>query len=70
MNNLAWFKSSYSDNTGGECVEIAVASAIHIRDSKTPAVPHVTVSPTAWTTFLGSMPRQVCARHDRPVVAP
>ncbi|MGW0420885.1 DUF397 domain-containing protein [Streptomyces sp. NPDC003015] len=70
MNNLAWFKSSYSDNTGGECVEVAVASAVHIRDSKTPADPHVTVSPTTWTTFLGSMPRQVGARCERPAVAP
>ncbi|WP_405955190.1 DUF397 domain-containing protein [Streptomyces phaeochromogenes] len=23
MSNLTWFKSSYSDNTGGECVETA-----------------------------------------------
>ncbi|MBA4860539.1 DUF397 domain-containing protein [Streptomyces sp. PSKA54] len=23
MNNLTWYKSSYSDNTGGECVEAA-----------------------------------------------
>jgi len=70
VNNLTWFRSSYSDNTGGECVEVAVASAIRIRDSKTPAGPHVTVSPAAWTTFLGSMPGQVGAGRDRPVVAP
>jgi hypothetical protein len=70
MTDLAWFKSSYSDSSGGECVEVAIASAIHIRDSKTSAGPHVTVSPTAWTTFLGSMPRQVGGRRDRPVVAP
>ncbi|WTJ22089.1 DUF397 domain-containing protein [Streptomyces pseudovenezuelae] len=70
MNNLAWFKSSYSDNTGGECVEVAVASVIYVRDSKAPTGPHVTVSPTAWTSFLGSMPNQVGARRDHPVVAP
>jgi hypothetical protein len=74
MTDLAWFKSSYSDSSGGECVEVAVASAIRIRirirDSKSPAGPHVTVSRTAWTTFLGSMPRQVGAGRDRPVVAP
>ncbi|MEU7056182.1 DUF397 domain-containing protein [Streptomyces sp. NPDC046197] len=23
MSNLTWFKSSYSDNTGGECLEAA-----------------------------------------------
>ncbi|MFE9765530.1 DUF397 domain-containing protein [Streptomyces sp. NPDC005808] len=72
MSNLAWFKSSYSDNTGGECleaaftwrkssysdsgggdcVEIATTSTIHIRDSKAPALPHLTVSPATWTAFL------------------
>ncbi|MFI0815263.1 DUF397 domain-containing protein [Streptomyces sp. NPDC021098] len=24
MSRLVWFKSSYSDNTGGECVEVAL----------------------------------------------
>ncbi|MFG2584923.1 DUF397 domain-containing protein [Streptomyces malaysiensis] len=23
MNRLVWFKSSYSDNTGGQCIEVA-----------------------------------------------
>ncbi|MFF1306515.1 DUF397 domain-containing protein [Streptomyces sp. NPDC058307] len=64
MTDLAWFKSSYSDSSGGECVEVAIASAIHIRDSKAPTDPHVTVSPTTWITFLGSIPR------ERPAVAP
>ncbi|CAM5585657.1 DUF397 domain-containing protein [Streptomyces canus] len=70
MTDLAWFKSSYSDSSGGECVEVAMTSAIHIRDSKAPTAPHVTVSPTAWTTFLGSMPGQVGAGRYRPVIAP
>lgn len=55
--DLNWFKSSYSGSQGGECLEVAVAegpATIHIRDSKTPAIPHLTLSPTAWTTFLGS----------------
>ncbi|WP_434595382.1 DUF397 domain-containing protein [Streptomyces sp. A5-4] len=25
MNNLNWFKSSYSDGGGGECIEVAYA---------------------------------------------
>jgi hypothetical protein len=49
---LSWRKSSHSDSTGGDCVEIATTSAIHIRDSKAPTHPHLTVSPTTWTTFL------------------
>ncbi|MCX5420994.1 DUF397 domain-containing protein [Streptomyces sp. NBC_00078] len=52
---LSWFKSSYSDNTGGDCVEVATTSTIHIRDSKTPDAPHLTVSPTTWSAFLGGL---------------
>ncbi|MDQ1049526.1 DUF397 domain-containing protein [Streptomyces sp. V4I2] len=50
---LEWFKSSYSSEEGGACIEVAVQPAtIHIRDSKTPATPHLTVAPTTWTAFL------------------
>ncbi|MEU3841981.1 DUF397 domain-containing protein [Streptomyces sp. NPDC028635] len=50
---LHWFKSSYSGDQG-ECLEVATApTIIHIRDSKAPT-PHLTLTPTAWTTFLGS----------------
>ncbi|MFI9763873.1 DUF397 domain-containing protein [Streptomyces sp. NPDC051963] len=52
MTELTWFKSSYSDSSGGDCVEVATTSAIHIRDSKTPDSPHLTISPTAWADFL------------------
>ncbi|MHA5051924.1 DUF397 domain-containing protein [Streptomyces sp. SD15] len=53
-SELHWFKSSYSSGPEvDDCVEIAVASAtIHIRDSKTPAAPHLTVAATTWTDFL------------------
>ncbi|MGW0818425.1 DUF397 domain-containing protein [Streptomyces viridiviolaceus] len=48
-----WFKSSYSGSEGGNCVEVALhPTTIHIRDSKTPATPHLTVTPEAWTAFL------------------
>ena len=50
---LQWFKSSYSGDEGGACVEVAVRpAAIHIRDSKTPDAPHLMVTPKAWTAFL------------------
>jgi hypothetical protein len=52
MSELTWFKSSYSDSSGGECVEVATASAVHIRDSKRPAAECVTVSPATWASFL------------------
>ncbi|MEU0738811.1 DUF397 domain-containing protein [Streptomyces sp. NPDC006134] len=48
-----WRKSSYSGSEGGNCVEVAThPTAIHIRDSKTPTTPHLTVTPAAWTAFL------------------
>ena len=50
---LAWFKSSYSTNEGGECLEIATApTTIHIRDSKNLTGPTLAVTPTTWTAFL------------------
>jgi hypothetical protein len=50
---LRWFKSTYSGSDGGNCIEVAILpSTIHIRDSKTPTTPHLTVSPSAWAAFL------------------
>ncbi|MET7488548.1 DUF397 domain-containing protein [Streptomyces sp. NPDC005538] len=59
QHDLAWFKSSYSSNEGGDCLEVAAhPSAIHIRDSKAnPVGPILTVSPAAWTGFLGEVTR-------------
>ncbi|GGO38752.1 DUF397 domain-containing protein [Streptomyces lasiicapitis] len=50
---LEWFKSSYSASEGGACLEIAARpTAIHIRDSKNPEAPHLTVTPAVWAAFL------------------
>ncbi|MEU2134088.1 DUF397 domain-containing protein [Streptomyces sp. NPDC018352] len=49
-----WQKSSHSGSEGGQCVEIAAhPAAIHIRDSKNPDGPVLTVAPTTWTAFAG-----------------
>ncbi|MCQ8189276.1 DUF397 domain-containing protein [Streptomyces rugosispiralis] len=53
-----WIKSSYSSNDGPSCIEVATTATtatpatIHIRDSKNPNGPHLTVTPTAWTAFV------------------
>ncbi|MFJ8538394.1 DUF397 domain-containing protein [Streptomyces sp. NPDC093591] len=53
-----WHKSSYSSNEGGNCVEVAThPSAVHVRDSKAPDGPVLTVSPATWSDFLGRIPR-------------
>ncbi|MFI1677236.1 DUF397 domain-containing protein [Streptomyces sp. NPDC020607] len=53
---LDWRKSSYSSSgDGNDCVEIATTPApdtIHIRDSKTPHAPHLTLTPTTWSAFI------------------
>ncbi|MFD3733277.1 DUF397 domain-containing protein [Streptomyces sp. NPDC058632] len=57
-SRLRWFKSSYSSEEGGECVEVAVDSvAVHVRDSKqTPECgPVLTVGSVAWLALLDEM---------------
>lgn len=53
MNSgFVWFKSSYSDNEGGNCVEVAAApGAVHVRDSKDRGGPSLTFSAAAWAAF-------------------
>ncbi|MEU8095492.1 DUF397 domain-containing protein [Streptomyces rubiginosohelvolus] len=51
--DLHWFKSTYSGNQGGDCVEVATSPhTVHIRDSKDLAVPTLAVSPGTWTSFV------------------
>ncbi|SNX63174.1 uncharacterized protein DUF397 [Streptomyces sp. TLI_55] len=50
---LTWFKSSYSDGEGGDCLEVAITPrTIHLRDSKHPTGPRLALSPTTWSAFL------------------
>jgi hypothetical protein len=52
-----WRRSSYSDGESvdqGDCVEVAFAAAVGIRDSKDPEGGLLAVTPTAWAAFLGS----------------
>ncbi|WP_267717018.1 DUF397 domain-containing protein [Streptomyces sp. CoH17] len=55
--NTQWRKSSYSGNTGGDCVEVGETSpgAVPIRDSKNPAGPVVTVGAHAWQSFVDAL---------------
>ncbi|MEV7063704.1 DUF397 domain-containing protein [Streptomyces collinus] len=50
---LSWFKSSYSGNEGGECLEVAAApGAVHVRDSKAPARAQLAFRRAEWAAFL------------------
>ncbi|MET9097542.1 DUF397 domain-containing protein [Streptomyces antibioticus] len=51
--SYTWHKSTHSDGEGGECLEVAACPhTIHIRDSKNPVGPNLTLSPAAWADFL------------------
>ncbi|MGV9562257.1 DUF397 domain-containing protein [Streptomyces sp. NPDC003480] len=50
----AWFKSSYSGDSSGDCVEVALGpTTVHIRDSKNSTGPRLALSPAAWSEFVG-----------------
>ncbi|MFF1793348.1 DUF397 domain-containing protein [Kitasatospora sp. NPDC058263] len=52
-NTSTWYRSSYSDYEGGNCVEVASSSlTVHVRDSKDKAGPQLSFSPAAWGDFL------------------
>jgi hypothetical protein len=48
-----WRKSSYSDNNGGDCLEVAddFPGAVPVRDSKNPA-PALIMPADAWQAFV------------------
>ncbi|MFF4410024.1 DUF397 domain-containing protein [Streptomyces sp. NPDC001262] len=50
----SWFKSSYSDPAGGECVEVAARpGAVAIRDSKLrDGGPQLSLAAPAWEAFI------------------
>ncbi|MET9256574.1 DUF397 domain-containing protein [Streptomyces sp. NPDC003717] len=50
---LKWFKSTYSGNDGPDCVEVAITTAVHVRDSKQPTDAQVTFGVDAWSAFTG-----------------
>jgi hypothetical protein len=54
-DQLRWVKSSYSDSEGGNCVEVALSTAVHVRDSKTPAGPELHVAAPAWSAFVSAV---------------
>jgi hypothetical protein len=52
----AWFKSSYSTQEGGACVEIAdLTTAIGVRDSKDKSGPILLIPAAAWAAFVSGI---------------
>jgi hypothetical protein len=59
LSAAAWRKSSYSNEEGGACVEVADASAdlVPVRDSKNPNGPTLAFPAAAWTAFIDDLKR-------------
>jgi hypothetical protein len=57
LRAATWIKSSYSDDNGGNCIEIApdFPSVVPVRDSKTPDGPVLIVTRTAWSAFASAL---------------
>ena len=50
-----WRKSSYSGSNGGECVEVATAGAVLVRDTAECSGPVLTFTADAWRAFTATI---------------
>ncbi|GAA2663338.1 MULTISPECIES: DUF397 domain-containing protein [Actinosynnema] len=56
--DTGWFKSSYSNAGGDQCVECrAVVDRVSVRDSKNPAGGVLRVSAASWSAFTARLKR-------------
>jgi hypothetical protein len=53
--NAAWRKSTYSGGNGGECVEVALADGVMVRDTANREGTALSFSAAAWQEFLVSV---------------
>jgi len=56
LSSVTWRKSSYSNQDGGQCVEVAPdhPSVVPVRDSKNPARGALVFSAAAWAQFVAA----------------
>jgi hypothetical protein len=50
-----WRKSTYSGDNGGECVEVATAGAVLVRDTTDRGGPVLTFTAGAWRAFTATI---------------
>ncbi|WP_329173593.1 DUF397 domain-containing protein [Streptomyces decoyicus] len=57
LNATVWRKSSYSNNEGGVCVEVADGhpALVPVRDSKNPHGPALLIPRHAWAAFIAGL---------------
>jgi len=49
---MDWRKSSYSGANGGNCVEVASADGVNVRDTVDRDGPTLVISAAAWQAFV------------------
>ena len=56
LSSVMWRKSSYSNQDGGACLEVAdnVTALVPVRDSKDPGRGVLAFGPEAWACFVGA----------------
>jgi len=57
LSAATWRKSSYSNQDGGACIEIAddFAAVVPVRDSKNPHGPALTFAADGWASFVSAL---------------
>ncbi|MCA1223429.1 DUF397 domain-containing protein [Streptomyces sp. 8L] len=57
LDAAVWRKSSYSNGSGGNCLEVAdgAPALVPVRDSKFPSGPVLRVPHAGWSAFVASV---------------
>ncbi|MFI2617766.1 DUF397 domain-containing protein [Streptomyces sp. NPDC018584] len=57
LSSTHWRKSSYSNGSGGECVEVAdgLPGLVPVRDSKVTDGPALVIAADAWAPFVAAV---------------
>ncbi|MFD3411806.1 DUF397 domain-containing protein [Streptomyces cyaneofuscatus] len=57
LNAATWRRSSYSNQDGGQCLEVAdgFAPVVPVRDSKNPHGPALTFTAADWSSFVAAV---------------
>jgi hypothetical protein len=59
LSAVTWRKSSYSNQDGGECVEVSddFAAFVPVRDSKNPTEAGIVFPVGGWSSFVSAVKR-------------
>ena len=60
LSRAVWYKSAFSNGSGGDCVEVArnLPGIVAVRDSKNPDGPRLTVTASTWSAFVAGIKRR------------